>query len=123
MTTGDHTAVDNPGHARRQLVRGRRDHHLVQDCEPLADTGVPEQNAALRVKREREEIGIAETLRQLGGSGRGQRRRFGIAARLVLEHERQQQVAALDALLLLVLEQPLPAREPARPARDLAVQQ
>jgi hypothetical protein len=65
------------------------------------------------VQPEGEQVGIAESLGDLDGlAGSGSRRRV-VAGRLMLDHDRQQEVAVLDAGGSVTVEQPLPPAEPA----------
>jgi len=69
--------------------------------------------------REREQIPVAEALADANGLCRGLACGGKVARGLVLEHEREEQVAALGALAL-VLEDPLRAAEPAGSRTDAA---
>jgi hypothetical protein len=109
----DHPAVDDPAHDRRQLPRCDRDHALVEQGQALRDTPLLDQEVSLHVNCEAEEVGVAEALRQLGRPGPHRRPRLELAGVLVLEHQGQQQVALLDAVPRLALDQPLGACEPA----------
>ena len=76
---------------------------------------------ALLVPGERDEVGVPEALadrRRLGERGRGG---AGLAARLLLERDREQQVAAFHALAVRAVEQPLRAAEPAAGLPQLAL--
>ena len=55
---------------------------------------------------EREQVGVAEALADRGRLGRGGDRGLVVAGRLVLEHPRQQEVALLDAVAVLALDEP-----------------
>ena len=115
----DDAAVDDPGDDRRELLGGDRDHRLVEQGQALPCAPVLDQHVALSVDREREEVPVAEPLadaKRLACCGRC---RGEVAGRLMLEHHWQQQVAALGALIL-VLEEPLRAAQPARSRADLA---
>ena len=70
---------------------------------------------------EGEQIRVAEALADRGGLAGGGGSRLPIAARLLLEHGRQQEVAALDPVLPLALEQPLGAAQPATRPADLSM--
>jgi hypothetical protein len=71
------------------------------------------------VNRQRKEVSVAEALTDPNRLFCGRSRRGEVAGSLVLEHRRQEQVAAFGALTL-VLEEPLRAPEPARGRADLA---
>ncbi len=115
----DDAAVDDPGDDRRELLGGDRDHGLVEQGETFAHPSVLDQHVALAVDREREEVAVAEALADANGLLCGRGCRGEVSGGLVLEHRRQEQVAALGALAL-VLEEPLCAAEPARRRADLA---
>ena len=116
----DHTAVHDPGHDRRQLAGCGRDHRLVEEAEPLPHATRLDQPAALAVHREREEIAIAEALADLHRSGSGRGRALEVAGRVVLEGDRHQEIAALDAVLGHLIDQALCAAEPSRSRAHLA---
>jgi hypothetical protein len=67
-----------------------------------------------------EQVRVPEALADLGGGGRHGVGGLVLAAGLVAQHRRQQQVALLDAVAPLPFEQPLGPAKPARgppPAR------
>ena len=70
---------------------------------------------ALLVDRECEQVPVAEALTYRGRLGRGGGRGLEVRGGFVLEHDRYQQVALLDAFAPLALHQALGAAEP--PAR------
>ena len=110
----DHAAVDDAGDDRRELAGGDRHHRLVEQPQALLDAPAPDQDVALLVGGEREQVRVAEALADRRGLGGGRGGRLEVAARLLLEDDRQQQVAALDAVVVaLLVEQPLGAAEPA----------
>ena len=114
----DDAAVDDPDDDRRELLGGDGDHRLVEQGETLSYPSVPDQHVALPVDREREQVAVLEAFADVNGfacsfGGRGE-----VPGRLVLEHRRQEQVAALGTLPL-VLEEPLCAAQPARRRSDL----
>ena len=117
----DHAAVDDPGDDRRELARGHRDHRLVEQAAGPRRDARPDQDVALLVGGEGEQVGVAEALSDRGGLARGGGRRLAVAAGLLLEYGRQQQVAALDAVALLALQQPPGAPQPAARPADLPV--
>ena len=117
----DHAAVDDPGDDRRELARGHRDHRLVQQPQAFAESPEPDQDVALLVGGEGEQVRVAEALSDRGGLARGGGSRLPVAARLLLEHGRQQEVAALDPVLPLAVEQPLGAAQPATRPADLSM--
>ena len=90
-----------PVQARVQVFLGR---------EALLHATVLHQHVSLSVPGERRPLRVAETLGHRGSLRRDGGRRGEVAGRLVLEHERHEQVAALHDLRRLVLEQPLGKR-------------
>jgi len=108
----DHAAVDDPGGDRGELASGDRDHRLVQQRQALLEAPKSDQDVALLLCGEGEQIRVLEALadrRRLGcGYGGG----FQVAASFLLEDERQQQIAALDSVTALAVEQPLGAAKP-----------
>jgi hypothetical protein len=70
---------------------------------------------------EGEQVRVAEALSDRGGLTRGDGSRLPVAAGLLLEHGRQQEVAALDPVLPLAVEQPLGAAQPATRPADLSM--
>ena len=75
---------------------------------------------ALIVPGAGDQVRIAAALADLGGFSSGRVRSLEVARGKVLLHDRQQQIALLGALVLLALEQPLGAGEPARRAAHLS---
>ena len=67
---------------------------------------------ALIVPRACDQVRLPATLADCGGLRRGRVRSLEVARGEVLLHDRQQQIAALGALVLLVLEQLLGAGDP-----------
>ena len=120
LAARDHAAVDDARDDRRELAGDRRDHRLVEQREPVPHAPVLHEHLALRVEREREQVGVAELLADLRGLRGRDRGSFEVPVRLVLEAERQQQIAVLDALVVLTLEQSLRTGEPPCAPRDLA---
>ena len=119
LTGLDHTAIHQAGHDGRQLPRGDRDHHLVQQREPLLDLPLLDANPALIVPATGDQVRVPATLADLGGLSRGRVRSLAVASGKLLLHYPQQQIAPLGALVLLVLQQPLCTGEPARRRPDL----
>ena len=66
-----------------------------------------------------EQVGVAEALSDRSGLAGGSSSRLPVVARPLLEHRRQQQVAVLDSVALLALEQPASASQPAARTPDL----
>ena len=115
----DDTAVHDPGDDRRELLGGDGHHRLVEQRETFPHASVLHQHVALSLDREREEISVAEALADANGFACGCGSRGEVSRRLVLEHRRQEQVAALGTLTL-VFEEPLCTAQPARRRADLA---
>ena len=113
FTRQDHSAVDDPGDHRRERFGRDRHHRLVQQTEPLPDPPGPDEDVALDVNRKSKQVVVAEALADLRRRGCGGGSAFQIALGFVLEDDRHQHVALLDALALLPIEQPLGAAEPA----------
>jgi hypothetical protein len=113
LTIRDHAAIDETRDDGRQVPRGDRDHGLVQQPETLLDTPLPDQRVALLMYGEGEQVCIAESLGDLGGVGCGAGRSLPITGGHTTQQERYQQIASLDALILLAFDQPLRATEPA----------
>ncbi len=89
----DGAAIDDPGSDRRQLACRHRDHRLVEEGKPFLNAPQPNQDVALFVPSQGEQVGVAEPLagrRSLTCSSRG---RFQVARPLPLKDKRQQQVA------------------------------
>ena len=61
---------------------------LVQQAEPLPDTPSSDENLALRVYCEREEVFVPEALADFGRGRSGRERALVVARRLVLEDDR-----------------------------------
>ena len=122
-TEGDRVAVDDPGDDRRQLARRGGDQDLVDQPQALGDPPVLDQRATLVVPREPQEVAIAEPLSDLGGLGRGGMGGLVVAASHLLQPDGDQQIAALDAVLLDSFEQTPPAREPSTRSPALAPEQ
>src|SRR5204863_6113707 len=97
-----------------ERLRRDCDHGLIEQPEPFAAPAVANEDVALSVNGEREQIGVAEALADLGCCGRRGGRALPVALRLVLEDDGHEHVALLDTLALLLLEQPLGAAEPPR---------
>ena len=122
MAAVDHAAIDQPRDDRRQLVRRRLDHRLVQLPETLLDPPQPDQGATLIHQGEREEVGVAETLGGLGRGGGGAEGSLPVAGDGVLELGRKDEVPPLDAVTVFSIEQSLRPPEPAAGARGLPAQ-
>ena len=108
----DHAAVDDPGDDRGELAGGDRHHRLVQQPQALLDAPEPDQDVALLVGGEREQVRVAVTLADRRGLAGGRGGRLEVAARLLLEDDRQQQVATFDTVV--------PPRRRAAAGRDRA---
>src|SRR5918996_1191670 len=96
----DHAAVDDARRDRRHLPARDGHHGLVQESNALLDAAGPHQHGALRLKRERGPLRVAEPLGQGCRLACDGGRRREVAARFVLEDERNEQVAALDGVVL-----------------------
>ena len=116
----DHAAIDDAGDDRGELAGGHRHHRLVEQAQPLLETPVLDQDVAPLVRGEREQVRIAEALGDRRRLARGGGGPLPVAARLLFEDRGHEQIAALDAITLLAIEQPLGASEPAARAAHLA---
>ena len=108
----DDAAVDDAGDHRRELSRGDRHHRLVEQPEPFLHSPALGENVSLLVQRERQQVGVAEALpgrSRIAGEGGGS---LPVPAQLVLEGDRDQEIAALGAVVL-AFEQPVRAPQPA----------
>ena len=105
LTPLDHAAVDQPGDDRREFAGGDGEHGFVEQCEPCLPPALLDQEAALLVERQAEQIRLAKALPDTGRSHRGVVGGGGIAGRLLPHHHGHEQVSPLDAI----------ARFPARP--------
>ena len=123
LTGLDHAAIHQARHEGRQLPRCDCDHHLVEQREPLFDLPLLDANPALIVPGAGDQVRIPAALADLGGVSRGRVRSLEVARGKLLLHDRQQQIAPLGALVLLVLQQPLGAGEPAGRAARLAAKE
>ncbi len=123
LTDRDRVAVEDPRHDRRQLPRRDRDHALVDEPEALLGSPQLEKGVALVHHADRDQVAIAEALTDVGGLGSQGACRFEVTLREVAEHRCEEEVAALDALLTVALEQPLPASKPSTCRRPLASHQ
>ena len=123
LTDLDHAAVDHAGHQRRQLARGDGDHRFVQQREALPDLPLLHANPPLQVADAGDQVRIPAALADRGGLSRGRVCSLAVAGGKVLLHDRQQQIAALGAFVLLVFQQPLGARDPAGRRPHLATKE
>ena len=116
LTGQDHAAVDDPRDDRGELACGDSHHRLVESPRPSLGAR-PDQDVALLVGGEREQVRVAEALadrRRLAGGGSG---RLEVAVGLLLEDDWQQQIAALDAVASFPSSSrwARPSQPPARP--------
>jgi signal transduction histidine kinase len=118
----DDAAVHDPGHGRRQLAGRDGEHGLVQERETVGNAAGVDEDGALGVKGERGQIRITELLADLDGRRRRGRRALEVACGLVLEHDRHQHVALLDALSTGGLHEALGPAEPCGCRPELTVE-
>ena len=116
----DDAAVDDPRDDRGQLAGSDRHHRLVEQPKPILAAPESDQDMSLLVRREGEQVCVAVLPADGRGLRSGRRGGFEVTARLLLEHHRQQEVAALDPVGAALVEQPLRAAEPAARASDLS---
>ena len=119
LTARDHAAIDETVDDRRQLARGDRNHGLVQQPETLHNPPLLDQQDALGLSRQGEQVRIAEALADRDSLGCGGDRRLVVTGSLTLEHQRHQQIALLDAVATLTVDQPPGTAEPTRRAPHL----
>src|SRR4029077_13049844 len=108
----DHAAVDDSGRDRSDSASGDCDHGLVEQREPCTDVPVADENVALHVQRQREQVAVAVTLADLRRGSRGCGGASIVALGVAWEDARPQQVAPLDALAL-AFEKAVGAAKPA----------
>ena len=116
----DRVAVHDPRGTRRELTGDDGDHRLVHQPQAVLDAAEADEGVPLLVDCEGEEIPVTEARRDRGRLRRRIVRRFGVAFGDVLEHRRDDEITALDAVGLLD-EQTLRAAEPAARRSDGAV--
>jgi hypothetical protein len=120
LAAQNHAAIDQTADDRRQLPRGDRYHRLVQQPETFLDPPVFDQEDALRLYGQGEQVSIAETLADLSDFGRDSGSGLVVTGTLLLKHERQLQIALLHALTPLAFDQPLRATQPSCPTARLS---
>ena len=113
MATGDRGAIDDASHDRRQLARGGGHHGLIQQRKTTIDLTLDQQRAPLQIAPERNQVGFCKALADLhcaSGTFLG----FGRLARTQMSLPgRQQEIALLDTILRVKLDQALRPAEPA----------
>ena len=112
LTELDRVAVDDAGDDRRQLARCDGHHGLVHQPEALLRPTLPHQGVALPHPRDRDEVWIAVALADRGSLRQRCIRGAGVTSRLGPEHDGYQEIAALDTVATLPVEQPVAAAEP-----------
>ena len=119
LTQGDHLAVGDPTEDGRHLVRGHRDHQLVQQCHPLGDAPLQDQPVSAAEPREHRRVGIGEALGDLPRIDEAR-----VHACVSLEQARQGgqhlKPGLLDALAAALLQQPATAGDPTHRRRQVA---
>ena len=116
----DHAAVDDAAHDRRQLAACHRYHRLVEQAQPLFDAVELDEQMPLGVHGEREQVAVAEALPVRRRLGRELHRLVVRPHALPLEHDGDQQIAPLDTLASVTLDEPLRPAEPAAGLPHLA---
>jgi hypothetical protein len=101
---------------------GDREHRLVQQRETLLAPPLLDQDETLGMDGEREQIRVAEPLARLRRHRCGGERGFVVARRLVLHCDGQEEIAPLDAVPPLALDEALGTAEPPRRAAHLSAQ-
>ncbi len=113
----DHAAVHGPRDGGRDLACRHAEHHFVEERQAPGRLTAPDQHPAAALSRQADEIDVAEAIADAvrfderfvpGGE---------IAARDRTERNRQQQVTALDAIVLSFVQQSARFGQPARRAR------
>ncbi len=92
----DDAAVDDSRDDRGQLAGRDRHHRLVEQPQAVLAAPESDQDMSLLVRREGEQVRVAVVSADRRSLRSGRRGGFEVAARLLLEHQRQQEVAALD---------------------------
>ncbi len=110
LTELDRVAVDDAGDDRRQLARRDGHHGLVHQPEALLRPTLPHQGVALPHPRHRDEVRVVVALADCGSLRPRCVRRAGVTG---LEPDRYQEIAVLDAVTTLPVEQAVAAAEPA----------
>ena len=118
-TADDQAAVDETDDRRRKLARGDGHHRLVQLAEAGCDLPLREQRPPLPHGGEREQVGVAESLRQRGGGAGGRVRSCSVARGCLLQHDGQKEVAPLHAVTVVTLDKPLRPCKPAARRAEL----
>ena len=113
LTDRDRVAVEDAGHDRRELAARDRGHALVHEPEPLSGSSELEERVTQVHDAQRDQVAIAEALADGDGLGCLRPRCLEVAFPEALEHRPEEEVAALDTVAFLALEQPLSAGEPA----------
>ena len=116
-------AIDQAGDDRRQLPGGHRHHDLVDESQAFPGPALPDECVALLLHGEGDEVSIAEALADRGGLRGGGIRGLVVTGCHVPQDGGRQQVALLDALTPLAVDQPLRATEPSGRAGGLAAEQ
>ena len=116
----DRPAVDDPGDDRRELVRCRGDHRLVEEAQALGATSGHHEHVTALMGGEGEQIHVAVFRADIRDSAESFGRGLEIALAHLLEGEGNHQVAVLDRVGRLVLDQALPAAKPAARGAHLA---
>ena len=96
---------------------------LVDQPQPVLDTPLLDQRAALLVAGQPDEVGVTEALADRSGFGGGGVPRLPVAGAHLPQPDRDQQPAALDAVAPVALELPLRASKPSSGAGVLAAEQ
>ena len=108
----DHAAVDQPGDDRREFAGGDSEHGFVEQRETGLPLALLDQQAALLVAGQAEQIGLTKALPD---TSRSDRRGVGgivIAGGLLPHHHGHQQVSLFDTLARFALHQALGPGEP-----------
>jgi hypothetical protein len=115
----DHVAVDQAGHGRRQLVRRRLQHDVVEHRQARLQVRAPQEHARMQGARERDQVALTKLLadrERLLGQGLG---RIELAGHDLHDRRGQEHVAALHAVALAV-EDALDTGEPGLGTGSLA---
>ena len=116
----DHAAVHDAAGDRRDLARSDGDHCFVEQAESFPQPAAPDENLALHMRGERNEVGVGESLAYLHCRRSSRSRTLEVAGSPTLERNRQQKVALLDALAPFTLDQPLRPPQPPGGRADLS---
>ena len=89
----DGAAVHDPGRDRREVAGRHRDHRFVEQRKPFLNAAQTNQDVALLVRGQGNQVGVAESLAGRGSLPRGGGGSFQLTGPFLLKDQRQQQEA------------------------------